>query len=340
MRRMLEAVFRHPWQLLVLLLLPSALGVAMALTQPRMYQSTASLWALQRYVVIGATGPESDLTSTPASTQSAAVTELLQSRVFALAVARATGLPGQMPASVRADSARLDTALYTEISKHVVVAGTGYNLYTISYSNKDPQIARQVVQAVVKEYGMQSASFSVIEGQQLLQSDQQQLADARKAADTAVTAETAYLAKHPDAAASGGQGDPQYTYLHLQTQQAQATVQSLQGQIATLNRQMGQVSGGATSLFSVLDAAQVPATPVSRIKTLLVDAGGGLAVALLVCVFYVTLLVRCDRSAYVAADIETLCSTPVLLEMPRMPARLVAQALGPGPQAFPVVESQ
>src|ERR1019366_332775 len=90
--RVLEAIFRHPMQLFLMLIVPVVIGVSVAYVLPRSYQSSASLWALRRYEIIGATGPESDLQSTPAETQVAALSELLQSRDFSLAVAKSTNL--------------------------------------------------------------------------------------------------------------------------------------------------------------------------------------------------------------------------------------------------------
>ena len=69
MHRTLEAIFRHPVQLLALLILPLALSLAIAYRLPRSYESAASLWALRRYEIIGATGPESNLLATPSETQ-------------------------------------------------------------------------------------------------------------------------------------------------------------------------------------------------------------------------------------------------------------------------------
>src|SRR5438132_1033698 len=93
MRRTLEAVFRHPIQLLTLLIVLPITGVAIAYFMvPRSYQATASLWALQRYELIGTTGLENDLSSTPAQTQVMALNELLQTHVFVDAVVKGVDL--------------------------------------------------------------------------------------------------------------------------------------------------------------------------------------------------------------------------------------------------------
>src|SRR2546421_37633 len=158
MHRTFEAIFRHPIQLLALLILPLVLSLAIAYVLPRSYQASASLWALHRYTVIGATGPESDLLSTPSATQVAALSELLQSRAFALSVAKSTNLAAtlHLSKSVLADPQLLDDALAAEVSQHVVVTSQGYNLYGIVYVNRDPTVAQQIVAAVISEFNVQS----------------------------------------------------------------------------------------------------------------------------------------------------------------------------------------
>src|SRR5260370_442274 len=102
-------------RLLFLLLLLPGLSVALVYFLPRSYQASTSLWALRRYIIIGATGPEPDLQATPAETQATALNELLQSRSFALTVANATSLASTLSASVRQDAQQRDDALYQDI---------------------------------------------------------------------------------------------------------------------------------------------------------------------------------------------------------------------------------
>ena len=148
--RVLEAIFRHPMQLFLMLIVPVVIGVSVAYVLPRSYQSSASLWALRRYEIIGATGPESDLQSTPAETQVAALSELLQSRDFSLAVAKSTNLQSTLQLA-STDPQLIDDALSSEITKNVTVTAGGNNLFEITYKNKNPQTAYQVVAAVVKQ---------------------------------------------------------------------------------------------------------------------------------------------------------------------------------------------
>ena len=322
MRKTLEAIFRHPLRLVFLLVLLPVLSFGVAYMLPRQYTSTATLWALQRYQIIGATGAETDLLATPADTQATALTELLQSQTLALEVANSTSLPSTLSPSVQNDPATRDTALYKEISTNVKVVAQGYNLYTITYTNAKPAIANQVVQAVINTFALASVGFTVVEGQRYVQAYQAQLVTAKKAADDAAAAEAQYILNHPHETAAQLPSDPQYSLLHAQTQQAQATVANLQTQIATISQEISTVGTNADNLYQVLD--QPSAKPASRVRLLLLSAGSGLGVALLASIIYVVILVRRDRALYGPADVARVTPHPVLLQIPRVGTRPAA----------------
>ena len=323
MRRTFEAIFCHPIQLLALLMLPLMLSLAIAYVLPRSYQSTASLWAMRRYEIIGATGPESDLLSTPSETQVTALTELLSSRAFALSVAKSTNLAAtlNLSKSVLANPQLLDDALLAEISQHVQVSSSGYNLYEITYTNRNPQVAQQVVAAVIAQFNVQSREFSVAEGQQLLQGYQTQLTQAKHDADAAAATEAQYLAAHPSLKSSTtvALADPQYALLDAKRLQAQTTLQNLQSTIATLNQQIALEGTGNDALFQVVDAPIVPDVSMSRMKTFLTIGGLGAGVGLAACALYLLVLVRRDFTLYTMNDVQEVTSFPVLLQVPQLP---------------------
>ncbi len=317
MRRTLEIVFRHIPQLLLVIVLIPGIALAIAFVLPRSYQGTSTLWALRRYEIITANGSQSDLQATPAATQTDALTELLHTRVFALAVAQDANLASTLSPSVQANPQNRDDALFADISSHVTVIAGGSNLFTIAYTNKSPATAQAVVQAVIKNYGLQSAGFSVVEGQQLVQSYQQQLTQAQKAADAAASAEQQYLAEHPSLTVTTAQNDPQYALLHSQSQQAQTTLQGIQTEIATLNQEISLQGSGSDSLFKVLDAPILPKA-TSRSKTFLIFGGAGLGIALVVCAVYITVLVRRSRAIYTASDLASVTHYPVVMQLPHV----------------------
>ena len=325
MRRTLESIFRHQLQLAIMILAPILIALLVVMAQPRAYEASTTLWALQRYSVIGATGPEADLTATPASTQATAVQELLQTRSFSLSVANETGLASTFPAATRNNVNALNDALFTEISKNVRVTPNGYNLYQIVYDNKDPKIAEQVIAAVVDRFGAAATQFSVAEAKQLLLTYAGQLGQAQTTSTNATQAASKYLAAHSGATA---QNDPVYSQLLNQAQADQTNVLNLQATIAQLNQQLATVGNGSGGLYSVIDAPAVGDRPVSRLKTLLLGGGIGLAVALLGCTIYLVMLLRQDRTAQSSTDLRRATEYPVLLEIPYLPATVGHQPAG------------
>lgn len=321
MRRTLEAIFHRPLLLLLLILVLPIVGVAIAyFMTPRMYQTAATVWALHRIEIIGATGPEANLQATPADTQSAALTELLQSQAFSLAVAKQSNVESTMnlDPSVLSNPQRLEQALFAEISKHVLVVSGGYNLFTISYANRNPQIAQQVVAAVIQDYSIQSQSFSVAEAQQLLDNYNTQLAKAQQNYNAAVATESKYKQQHPELTPIDLVNDPQYQQLDTQVQQAKATLSNIQTNIATVNQEMAAQGTNSNSLFRVLDPPVANDTPNSRTKDYLIAGGIGLGIALMACVLYIVILIRRDRSVYTALELQAVSTFPVIMQLPTL----------------------
>ena len=323
MRRALESIFRHRAKIVLLLILPIMISLAIVWAQPRQYEGAATLWALQRYSVIGATGPEADLNSTPAETQATALTELLQTHSFDLAVARETDLASTFNAATRADPNKLNLAVEQEISTKVIVTAVGANLYQITYDNKNPAVAQQVVAAVVDQFGAAATSFSIAEANQLIKSYQSQLPTAEQASNTATQAAASYAKAHSGVTT---QSDPTYNQLLQQAQGAQANVDALQSNITQLNQQLATIGNGSGGLYNIVDTPAVDSQPVSRAKMFLLGGGIGLAVGLLIVTLLLVALSRRDRSAYTPDDLRRLTTLPVVLELPRLPTALVAAA--------------
>lgn len=318
MRRTLEAFFRHPWQLLALLIVLPVAGVAVTYFMvPRIYQASASLWALQRYYVVGPDGPDIDLSSSPAQTQVATLNELLQTRDFDLSVAKGIDLAPTLglSSSVTSDPQQLQNALFGEISKHVLVTGAAYNLYTISYTNRDTQIAQQVVASVIANFGSQSLKLSVVEGQNLLTRYQSQLVSAQQDLDKAALAEQQYIHAHPGLSTNQLAGDPQYVLLDAQRSQAQTNVQNIQTTINTIKQSISLTGTDAKTFFQVIDPPRTLAA-LSRTKSFLVGGGIGLGVALLAWIIYLVIVVRRDRGAYSSKDLQSLAPFPVIMQLP------------------------
>jgi uncharacterized protein involved in exopolysaccharide biosynthesis len=326
----LEAIFRRPLQLLLLMAVLPVVGVAIPyFGTSHTYQSTATLWALQRYLVIGANGPETDLLASPAETQSTALSELLQIRVFALSIAKEAQLEStlKLDPSVRTDPSLIDDALFLEISHNVLTVPLGYNSFSVSYVNHNQLVAQKVVEAVIHNFVLQSQALTAVEGQNFLDTYQPQLTKAKQDLDTAAAAEAKYLQEHPELAKEGPElasaADPHYAQLHLQTQQAQGIVLGLQTTISTLEQEIATQGQNTNYLFKILDPPSIPDKPVSRTKLYMVGGGIGLVTAILLCALFLVILVRRDRAVYDASDLQKITVAPVMLQIPRMPSRII-----------------
>ena len=319
MTKALEIFFRNKAKLLVLLLLPVLVSGVIVFLLPRSYVSTARLWALHRYAILGATGAESDMQSTPAMTQAQALTELLQTESFDLDVARDTDLARYMNVSL-SDKQRLQDALYAEISTHVSVIASSANLYEITYTHTNPTVAMQVVQSVVEHFGEQSAAHSTAEGKQLLVIYNGQLKTAQQQADAAAQTAAQYYKDH-NLTATTAQNDQQYQLLVSLAQQARADLANVQTNINNINQQLAQLSTGAQGMYDIIDAPTAPTQPESRTKSLMLGGAVGLTIGLLACIGYFLILVRLDQSIYSATEIPIFTDYPVLVQIPRLPRR-------------------
>nr|BBH88425.1 hypothetical protein KTC_31760 [Thermosporothrix sp. COM3] len=337
MRRTLEEIFRHKLALLLILLIPPLISAVVVYFLPYTYRTTASLWALRRYEVIGSTGVESNLEATPATTQVTALNELLHTRAVALNIARNTNVAAtlNLPQDVLSTPSRLDDALYEEITQNVEVKAQGYNMFTVSYANRDPQIAQKVVQAVLQNFSSQSQVLIIAEAQKLLENYKKLLHDAQNELKSAADVEAKFLADHPDLTQDvlrtnpdyASLSNPQYALLHSQTKQAQAKVENIQNSIADLQRQLSSQGKDTDTIFSVIDPPKVPQYHESRTRLYLIAAGVALGLALVSCVIYIVILYRRNRAIYTAQDLHKMSNLPVLMQVPQLAAKAIPVAL-------------
>lgn len=324
MQRVLEIVFSRWIQLIALLVVPLIIALGIVLAQPRQYEASATIWALRRYEVVGATGAESDLNASAAETQATAITEILQTKTFALAIARQANLASTYSASARSNQDQLDSAMFDDLSTHVTATPVGAYIVSITYDNKRPDIAKAVVKAVIDEYGTSAAAFATSESKQLLLIYQEQLQQAQDASKKATAAAATYLRENPGADKNQ---DPQYQALATAATNAVGNVTQIQGQIDTINNTIQTIGVGSNTLFKVVDQPAAGVNPISRSKTLIEGVAIGAVVGLLACIIFIVIMMRRDRSIYSVADLQKITEAPVLLQIPHMPSRILAQTV-------------
>jgi LPS O-antigen subunit length determinant protein (WzzB/FepE family) len=312
--RTLEAIFRRPWRLVLMLLLFPIIGLAIGYALPRTYVSSAALWANRRYGVIGTTGAEQNINDSPAGTQATALVELLQSREFALTIAKATDLPSTIDVN---DSKARDDALVKEIA-NVKVEAKEYSLYTITYSNKNPDIAQQIVQATIDKFGTKSQTLSIADATRRIAADKAQLPQTKATAQQTAQATQNYKTQHPELSAVDLENDAQYLLLKQQSDQAATNVQTIQNEIDTLTQMINSQGSKPDDLFSVQDKPIVPDKPESLMRILLIGGGGGLAIALLASAMYLVIVIRRDRAIYSVQDLQKITTLPIALQVPQL----------------------
>ncbi len=336
MKRTLEAIFQRHIQLLILIILLPLMGLVVALLLPRSYQTTARLWAWHpiQDVTVASQGssaanqeidPQTQAPITPAQSQVNTLSQYLQTHDFDLAVAKRTALAARLGLDTNAQvipQQRLN-ALFQDIFSHVkvsVLGGQSHNLFTVSYTNQDPQVAQQVVEAVIQLYDSQVRSFALIQGQKLLDPYQKQLADALLDADKVNKAIAQYILNHPSLTGDALLSDSQYQSLVNQVTREQSYISSIQSTIATLNQAISQ-NASPGSVFKVLDA---PATQLlSRTTSFLIAGAVGLCIALLACVIYIFIVMRSDRAVYTAHDLQKVTALPVVTQLPHLSSETV-----------------
>ena len=294
------------------------------------------MWALHRYDALTATSVDTSSTDTPAETQATVLSSLLQTQSFPLAVAREANLASTLPADIQADPIQSDDTVVNIISHNTVVQATTNDFFVITFTYTDQQSTQKVVAAMINLYGQQIQHTSATNEQNLLATYQTQLTKALQQQQNAVAAEAHYQQAHPLLTGNALQQDLQYQYLQEQALQAQQNLQNIQTGMSTLQQDITTHAVIASTLYQVVDAPAVPTRPLSRVKTLLLGAGAGLAIALLACTLFIVLAMSRDRKVYTSSDLQKVIAYPVVMELPRLSSKTVSVLAQAPRQADPV----
>jgi len=145
-------LFRHKWKIFVC----AAIGILAAagtyVFMPPLYESQAKL--LVRYVVdrsaIDGLDSQGKNLGTPSESAINSEVEILTSSDLAMQIASKVGVDRLLPDSAQ-QATDADAAL--AIRKNLEVIGVkGSNIISVSYKNKDPRLAMEVLQELVKRY--------------------------------------------------------------------------------------------------------------------------------------------------------------------------------------------
>lgn len=330
MERYVETFFRFKWVFLFVLVVVPLLGVGYAIDQRQvLYTSTGTVWAEKpAYLAIAAA--DWNQWGTPAQNQVGNVSEYLQTNSFALAVLRKTDLRTNLITPL-ATQQTLDL-----LRKYVSVRPIGTHLLAISYSDKQPQAAQQVVQAIIDTFNKEVLSSADVQNAAALAFYQKKLAAAQATANDATAALRSYLNAHPEltqgsaapsaqvsqmiANASFAAQHPELVKLIQDQTAATAAQTNYQNQVDQIQFSQSSENVGTSQSFRIMDAPVLPKTAQSSKKKLALEIGAAGAAALGFVaggVIVLTLLDSTLRSARVATarlDVPVFVAIPLLKE--------------------------
>lgn len=315
MERYVETFFRFKWLFLFVLIVVPALGAGYAFDQQVvLYQSTGTVWT-DKPAYLDIASPDWNQWDTPAQNQAGNVQEFLQTNSFALDVLRQTDLRVYLTTPLETDRT---LAL---LRKYISVRPIGTHLLAISYSYMQPQVAQEVVQAIIDTFNKEVLSSADSQNSVALAFYQKKLADAKAQAVDATAALRSYLNAHPEltqgstapqaqvsqliANAAFSAQHPELVKL-IQDQTAAAAEQTkFQNSVDQIEFSQSSATVGTAQSFRIMDAPVVPKVAQSSKRKLALQIGiaGGAALGFVVVgVIILTLLDTTLRSAKRAAE--------------------------------------
>jgi uncharacterized protein involved in exopolysaccharide biosynthesis len=328
-RKLFEALFRYKW--LVLLpptLIPLVVTPVAIMMTPPYYESVVGVWVdTPTYLDVKGNNPF----VSAALTTSTQLSELLHTRAFMLDVVNRTSLAPLL--ATRAGEARARELLDKGVA---VAAPSGGHLLTIRSRFSTPQLAYQVAQAVVDAYKDRSSDQQLNQSGIAISFFQAQLENTQDDLTRANQQLSQYSIAMGYASGDGGTAspdttsvtamDPKFAELQAATRFAQQQVD--QARAALQTAQLGSAASiqGAEVGFQVLDPPQVPTTPATQLKNIVVYVAAALVLGLGISGMLLVLFVAGDRSIRRDADLQppvrVLGTLPMLKLKRRLPKSL------------------
>jgi uncharacterized protein involved in exopolysaccharide biosynthesis len=280
---------RRYWLLyLLLLLLVPVSATIYGVRKASAYESTASL-VVTKQPINKSLGPLDDpVFATTAQNVSDQMTQLLQSSSFLKSVAQQTSLNGDHALDDPSDQTagpELTAAQGVAVSRIAgnitVTANQTRNLVFITSDDKDPRLAQELANGVIKEFN----AFYAKAEQAYLTSAQagltQQLNDITAKRNKDMSAQAAYTRSHPAVTTvAGAAADPTYQTLVKQVTADVESLASVNADLAEVNVQLAQANAGTPYELTVQGAPTLPRQQTVKRSKLLVYPIGALVAAL------------------------------------------------------------
>lgn len=305
-RRYVDTFYRH-WliALIPVVILPVA-AVGVGLMSHKYPTAVTNVWVSQTSTSqLGYVAPF----TSPAGNAQAELNQLLQTQRFDLSVARQSPLYWQL---ANAQPYR-DIWIVKDMSKNVKVTTGGSNLLAISYSPKNAVLGTQLLQSILNVAPNQIKALYQQQSVDRVKFLTRQLQKVKGQLSQANSALAVYLLAHHIGANQVAQQtlvDPNLAALY----EAQQTAQNNE-QAAKTQYDQAQPAGGLGSALTVIDAPTVVPATASK-KALILNAGIGLIIGLLLSFAFIVAATLRDQSMRYAGEVLGVTGLPVLASIP------------------------
>jgi uncharacterized protein involved in exopolysaccharide biosynthesis len=326
----------------VVLTLGIALGLA--LSQPRVYQSSTRMWFDQSSLKLA----QLSGFSAPAAQQGNVLKELLKTRSFDLSVGRRGPLsavlaqrartPGGWTARPRhwlvklgilsplpaSSLGAIDDAVVAALSTQATVDSTGPQVITVTYSDADPGIAAGTAQAIVDEFSAEMLANEQTQSKAAVDFYQGQVTASSKALSAADQAVYAFVVAHPPprgttlTSAANTVEDPALVALRHNDDLARSQYDGLSQKLQSAQLDQAALQQPGAAGFHIVDQAQIPTSPLHRTRTLLYAVIGGLVGGLLISLVALVLLTLADGSLRRPEEVQRLTGLRTVGAIPRV----------------------
>ncbi len=330
--KLLEALFRHKFLILLPVLLTPLVASAYVVATSSRYEARASVW-VERATYIAAID-ELERFSSAAQTQASRLTELLRTRAFMTDVALRTSL------APLTDSEEGLDRLQQLLSNDLEVATQGSHLVIIRFRADDPDLSYSVVAAIADAFKEKARADRLAQAELAISFYEQRMKEVEPKLVATQNALRNFIATNPTA--RGGDLRPSSGLLELELSQLKSAADRAQADVDRARSSLEQARlDSAASLkgqelgFQVIDPPTLPASvsrpPLRKMLTLPAAAlllGSGVGAGIL------AVFVAADRSVRSAADLPAgtrlLGTVPYLRprNVPRGAADATRRAVG------------
>jgi uncharacterized protein involved in exopolysaccharide biosynthesis len=330
MEKIIEAVFRYKWLLIVPTVLITAIVTPLTImTAPALYESHAGIW-VDRPTYLAYSDNWNQWAS-PAQNQTSRLTELLKTQSFIVDVAKRTSLAPLTSTSRGMERIQLI------LSQDLVLSPIGTHLVAVYFRAESPQLAYQVLTAIVDAFNDNMANDQVNQSTLATSfySDQLQQAqdDLKKSSDDL----RRYIQSNPSLAgldpatsteklSAISATDSTLQQLRSQVQTHQDRVAQLRTSLQTSEFQASASVEGQQLGFQIVDAPNLPTSGGRDLKKRIIYPVGAFLGALALSGLIVALLAMSDKSVRSERDLST--GVRVVGEMPYLRLRKIPRKLG------------